>query len=191
MTRNHSGWLLIVFVLAAQNTAEPADKVLDNLQGEWSVVSLVKHGGKISINKERLEQMNVAIKGDELSIDKYWQLQIKSYDPTTKKAEGYLDGDPGHRFSLVLRPDQTPKEIDLRISGLIPKEREEDLEGLEKYYLENKLFRWRGIYTLDGDTLTICYEERNINELPIRPTNFSGKESEDHVLLVLKRKKSQ
>ena len=152
---------------------------------------MTKHGGKVSIPQELLDQTRVSIDDEELRINKYWQLLPKNYNPNTKQAEGYLDGDPGYRYSIVLRPEENPKQIDLLVTGLVPQSEEAELTPSEIELLRSKQVRHSGIYSLNGDTLTICFDEYSTSREANRPTNFSGREAEDHVLLVLKRKPAE
>ena len=88
----------------------------------------------------------------------------------------------------MLRPEENPKQIDLLIIGILPQSEEDELSPSELDLLRKQQVRHAGIYSLDGDKLTICFDEYSVNHEARRPTNFSGKESEDHVLMVLKRK---
>jgi uncharacterized protein (TIGR03067 family) len=46
---------------------------------------------------------------------------------------------------------------------------------------------WKGIYALDGDTLTIC---DNAENLKARPTSFDAKSGSGYVLVTFGRAKS-
>ena len=78
-----------------------------------------------------------------------------------------LDG-LGPEMTVKLAPDQKPKAIDLANTGI---------EGKETTL---------AIYELDGDTLKICWSEKDPDH---RPSEFTGKESSGQTLLVLKRAK--
>jgi uncharacterized protein (TIGR03067 family) len=82
---------------------------------------------------------------------------------------------PGPVFAFKLDPKSTPKRIDLTLTTqhLAP------LEGI--FFLEGQT----GIYSLDGDTLKICY---GLPDRP-RPSQFATKLGDPYVLLVLKRAK--
>lgn len=188
LLRSLSVCLTLGFLIASPATLLSADKDLGHLEGNWSLSSMTKHGGKVSISETLLSQTKVSIADDELRMDKYWQLLPKNFNPQTKTAEGYLDGDPGYRYSIVLRPEKNPKQIDLLVTSLIPQSEEADLSSSELDLLRKKQVRHVGIYSLDGDKLTICFDEYSVNHKAMRPTNFSGEETEDHVLMVLKRK---
>ncbi|WP_145448186.1 TIGR03067 domain-containing protein [Gimesia panareensis] len=186
--RSLSVCLTLGFLFASPATLLSADNELSSLEGNWSLSSMTKHGGKVSIAQKLLGQTKVSIDDNELRMNKYWQLLPRNYNPKTKTAEGYLDGHPGHRYSIVLHPEENPKQIDLQITGILPQSEEDELSPAERDLLRNNQVRHAGIYSLDGDKLTICFDEYSVNHKASRPTNFSGKESEDHVLMVLKRK---
>lgn len=180
--------LTLGFLIASPATLLSADKALSRLEGNWALSSMTKHGGKVSIAETLLSQTKVSIDDDELRMNKYWQLLPRNYNQKTKTAEGYIGGDPGYRYSIVLRPEENPKQIDLLIIGILPQSEEDELSPSELDLLRKQQVRHTGIYSLDGDKLTICFDEYSVNREARRPTNFSGKESEDHVLMVLKRK---
>lgn len=180
--------LSLGFLIASPATLLSADKTPGSLEGNWSITSMTKHGGKVSIPQKLLGQTKVSLDDDELRMNKYWQLLPKNYNPKTKTAEGYLDGHPGYRYCIVLRPEENPKQIDLLIIGILPQSEEDELSPSELDLLRKQQVRHTGIYSLDGDKLTICFDEYSVNREARRPTNFSGKESEDHVLMVLNRK---
>jgi uncharacterized protein (TIGR03067 family) len=70
--------------------------------------------------------------------------------------------------TFELDPTQKPKTIDLV-----------DVDVEKKRLI-------RGIYFLEGDTLTVCYREAEKGE---RPTEFATKPDSGFVLFVLKREK--
>jgi uncharacterized protein (TIGR03067 family) len=85
---------------------------------------------------------------------------------------GTLTSDDGKRKEKVgsykIDPSKKPKAIDLTYTAN---------EGKE---------RTSAIYELDGDTLKICWSEKDPDH---RPTEFTGKEGSGQTLMVLKRKK--
>ena len=70
------------------------------------------------------------------------------------------------KLTLKINPAKDPREFDL-------------LAG-ERVVI-------RGIYKLDGDTLTACYP--NSTEVPDRPKQFSAAKGEKQILLTLKKDK--
>ncbi|MCH5377367.1 MAG: TIGR03067 domain-containing protein [Planctomycetes bacterium] len=172
----------MLFVATSSTYAQ--DNVIESLQGEWTLLSMTKHGGKVTIDEIRLAESSVVIKGDELSMNKYWQLLPRNYNPETKTAEGYLDGDPGYRFSIEFGPKAN--QMDLIVKGLVPASAEDDLSDSEKEVFRDGTARFAGIYSLKGETLTICFDEKVPSQ---RPTHFSGKEGSDQVRVMLERKK--
>jgi uncharacterized protein (TIGR03067 family) len=70
------------------------------------------------------------------------------------------------QLTLKFNPDKNPREFDL--------------------FVEGKLLL-KGIYKLDGDTLTACYPTNP--EAPERPKAFSGAQGSNQVLLTAKRSK--
>jgi uncharacterized protein (TIGR03067 family) len=78
------------------------------------------------------------------------------------------DGKKKEKHTFKLDPSQKPKAIDLANTGIEDKE------------------TTLGIYELDGDTLKICWSEKDPDH---RPTNFVGDENSGQTLMVLKRVK--
>src|SRR5262245_21493419 len=70
------------------------------------------------------------------------------------------------KITLRLNPNETPKEFDLLVDGKL-------------------LFK--GIYKLDGDTLTACYPDSD--DARERPKEFSGAAGRKQVLLTAKKSK--
>ena len=77
-----------------------------------------------------------------------------------------LQGLEDAKFTLKLNPDKNPREFDL----------------LDK---EGKVFL-KGIYKLDGNTLTACYANK-LDDALKRPKEFSGAEGRNQVLLTAKK----
>lgn len=186
MSRMFVVCLMCSLFFAATDPADAQDKVIESLQGEWTVNTLTKHGGKVSVDEKRLAETNVSIEGNELIVDKYWTLHARNYNPKTKTSEGYLAADSGYRFSIELGPKAN--QVDLIVKGLVPAEAEDDLSPEVKEVLEQGTARFKGIYSLKGNTLTICFDEKVPSQ---RPTQFSGKEGTDHVRLMLERKSGE
>ena len=80
------------------------------------------------------------------------------------------DGKPLYAGTVQMDPSAKPAAIDF-----------EHKEGA----LKGKA--WKGIYTLDGDTLTICDNAPNLNKG--RPTTFEIKSGSGYVLITFKRAK--
>jgi uncharacterized protein (TIGR03067 family) len=76
---------------------------------------------------------------------------------------------PASKFSFVLDPSKKPKAIDL-----VP------LDGLWKG------LKMRGIYRIEGDTLTICFHDWSAES---RPKEFAAPKGTTLVLMTLKRTK--
>jgi uncharacterized protein (TIGR03067 family) len=72
------------------------------------------------------------------------------------------------KITVQLNPEETPKEFDLLVDG--------------KVFL-------KGIYKLDGDTLTACYPSGA--DARGRPKEFSGAEGRRQVLLTAKKDKGK
>jgi uncharacterized protein (TIGR03067 family) len=173
--------------MLAFRTAESADANLKPLQGEWSLASMTFYG--IKVEQEYLKQTTLTVAGDQLTFDKFWHLECKNpIDPVTKSAEGYLNGDPGIRFQVVVRPDQKDGQIDLILSGLVPATEEADLPPEEKALLRERKILNKGIYRVEGDQLTICWEEWSPDGNSSRPADFTAKEGSNRFLMVLKKK---
>jgi uncharacterized protein (TIGR03067 family) len=87
---------------------------------------------------------------------------------------------------VTLRPEATPKEIDLpamtakAISRTVTRPRA--LPGIDR--MEVPVLP--GIYKLEGGRLTICY---NAGEKPIRPIQYASSERSGNTLIVLERNK--
>ena len=80
------------------------------------------------------------------------------------------DGKPLYAGTVRVNPSAKPAAIDL-----------ENTEGVVKGKA------WKGIYRLDGDTLTICDNEPNLAER--RPTVFEAKSGSGYVLITFRRAK--
>lgn len=80
------------------------------------------------------------------------------------------DGKPLYRGTTRVDPSKKPVAIDF-----------EHAEG----NLKGKA--WKGIYALDGDTLTICDNAQNLDR--DRPAAFEAKSGSGYVLITLKRAK--
>lgn len=85
----------------------------------------------------------------------------------------YDTGD-GHEWQYHLNASTSPKQIDFR--GEV-----ETRDGTKQTQ------RRLGIYSLDGDTLRICYDTVEPVEEIRRPTDFSAEERSGRILLVLRR----
>jgi uncharacterized protein (TIGR03067 family) len=113
----------------------------ERIQGNWMLISGEHRGNAFS--DEIVKAVCLEFSGDMLST--------KNKDRISKA-------------KFKLRPDTTPKEIDLDLDGRVG----------------------RGIYKLDGDALTILHSEVE----DARPTAFDPKQTPRLTLLVLKRGKS-
>ena len=80
------------------------------------------------------------------------------------------DGKPLYAGTVRVNPSAKPAAIDF-----------ENTEGVAKGKA------WKGIYRLDGDTLTICDNEPNLAER--RPTVFEAKSGSGYVLITFRRAK--
>ena len=78
------------------------------------------------------------------------------------------DGQKKEKHAYKLDPSRKPKAIDLTKTGI---------EGRETTL---------GIYELDGDTLKLCWSEKDPDH---RPTRFAGDEDSGQTVVVLKRAK--
>jgi uncharacterized protein (TIGR03067 family) len=109
------------------------------VQGEWELVSGARHGK--AFPEEVVKRVTLVFEKDAL---------------TTK------NGDRSSVARFTLKPDTTPKGIDLDMEGSVGE----------------------GIYALEGDELRILHGE--VGEA--RPKGFDGEGAERLTLLVLRRK---
>jgi uncharacterized protein (TIGR03067 family) len=92
-----------------------------------------------------------------------------------------------HEHSEVLKGDQWTAYHGDKIAAqqtfrLIPTKSPKTIDIFDT----NKTLLWRGIYSLDGDTLTICFRQPDKGE---RPTEFLSRPGSGSVMLVMKRAK--
>ena len=80
------------------------------------------------------------------------------------------DGKPLYAGSVRVDPSAKPAAIDFELT-------EGELKGKT----------WKGIYALDGDTLTTCDNAPNLDKG--RPTAFEAKSGSGYVLIMFKRSK--
>ena len=182
--------LLLILIVVTANAALSAEPGPDQFEGQWTLLSMTNNG--IEIPDENLQQTRVSVAKGHLSFDKFWRIACKNpIDPVTKTAEGYLEGLPGLRYELAITPNREPGEIDLTVSSLIPAEEERDEKTNIKGLIQKRLIRASGIYTLNGDKLTICWHEWSIDHGSSRPTDFTAKPNSDRILVVLQRKEQK
>lgn len=82
--------------------------------------------------------------------------------------EFWKDGKLVHKGKYVLEPDVEPPTINFH-------HRHGDLKDKS----------WKGIYSLDGDTLKICHNAPNLEK--DRPAAFESKRDSEHVLITFSR----
>jgi uncharacterized protein (TIGR03067 family) len=132
--------------LATERADNPKDRdeyrgvvIATELEGTWSVTSMVYNGGKNEVTEE-------------------WTFQgIQLIQSSNGKELG--------RGTFQAIPLKKLSEIDIT---------SEASEGKPQ----------KGVYRIEGDTLTICLDALMKD---IRPTGFDAKKGSDHLLLVLKR----
>jgi uncharacterized protein (TIGR03067 family) len=129
-------------LLLAADEAKEKQRMSDQekVQGTWAMVSGDRNGKPLP--DEVIKHVQLIFAGDKL---------------TTKHKDRATDA------KFKLRPEPTPKEIDLDLDGSVG----------------------RGIYDLEGDNLKILHGEVGNP----RPTTFDVKEPSGLTLLVLKREK--
>ena len=150
----------LAFAAGCQKSATPPEDAT-NIQGKWKPVS-VKAFGK-EVPTEKLEQGRLVVEGDKLS---------------------FMTGDRHEEsFSFTLDPSKNPKEIDMTAL---------DREGQPVVRRETsndpgtKDVR-KGIYSLEGDNLKICFPD---DAKSPRPTSIDNPAGED-VVITLQRQKEK
>ncbi|MCI0486613.1 MAG: TIGR03067 domain-containing protein [Blastocatellia bacterium] len=99
----------------------------------------------------------------ELSGSKQDEGEIRRLKPVMVKGSEWT-APTGDKFTFKLNPTRSPKELDLQAE------------------MDSKVKTWRGIYKLEGNTLTFCRSQGPEGE---RPKEFRGGERE--ILIVFKR----
>jgi len=143
-----SARIVLPFLAVALVAADPprdAKKELEQLQGEWTIVSLENRGQKVA--EETVKDMKLTVKGEEWKVTR--------------------DGTTVADVTFKLDPSKDPKAIDMTFK----------VNGEEAAL--------KGIYKLDGDTLTLC---RTMSPDAGRPTEFKTS-ADGGVLTVWKRAK--
>jgi uncharacterized protein (TIGR03067 family) len=135
----------VIFLIAADLPAlQDAKKELEQLQGDWTMISQESKGQKVP--GEIAKQFKLTIKGDQ------WTVTLP-------------DGSE-NKMTIKIDPSMNPKTIDLMIKA------------------GNTEVNSRGIYKLEGDTLTLCRTLGNVE----RPKEFKTT-AEAGGLMVWKRVK--
>jgi uncharacterized protein (TIGR03067 family) len=136
--------LAALFLVAAAGPVEDAKKELDQLQGEWVMVSQEQRAKKLP--DESAKQHTLTVKGGQWTV---------TTSPGAKPIE----------FTITIDPSKNPKEMDLTVKA-------------------NDKVISRGIYKLEGDTLTLCRTQGDRE----RPKELKTTEKEG-ILTVWKRAK--
>ena len=159
-------FVAVGFLIAADAAQENATKKeMEKLQGTWQLVAaeIFRAGSAFKGPKEEVELEKVIIKGDN------WTLRREAVGD--KKSGLEIKEGSEERARYHLGATKEPKTIDLVWT-----------DG------DRKGQTFPGVYSLEGDTLKICYAR----EGSVRPTGFTAeatKQIKDHcVLMVLKRK---
>ena len=151
-------------VIDQARVKQAAKAEMERLQGTWQLVAVEVFGQGRSFKgpKEEVALEKVIIKGDNRTLRRA-KVVVKS---------GIERKETEQQARYELDPTKKPKTIDLVWT-----------DGDEKRKT------YPGIYSLEGDTLKICYAR----EGTVRPPGFTAeatKEIKDHcVLMVLKREK--
>ncbi len=159
---------VVIFVCAGLTwswaiESDPEEKAF---QGDWSVL--------------KLESPGPIPPGEE----------IKKFKVTFKKNEMILDmglGDEKVNMTFTLDSKKSPKWMDVYADA-----DRFDEEKDEKKGDKNKKYKVQGIYTLEGDRLTICLAGPPSDKVADRPSEFVAKKLEgdkEQVIMVLERKK--
>ena len=122
---------------------------------------------------EELIQGTWTVVSREMAGKKTPDAEIKAWPKWIIK-DGTITADDGKKKEVIpykLDPSKKPKAIDLTMELAI------DGKGKKTYPY---------IYELDGDTLKLCWSEKDPDH---RPTEFTGKEDSGQTLMVLKRAK--
>jgi uncharacterized protein (TIGR03067 family) len=141
----------------AEKKIEIESKERQLLQGKWRPISAVADGQKAPM--EMLEGGLVTFEGDQMIS------QVE--DEVTEICR------------ITLNPMESPKAIDLAVL-------DENGTLLELKDSKNQSIPWirKGIYTIDGDTLTVCTPA--VLEVP-RPTQFDALEGTGLTVMTFQR----
>jgi RNA polymerase sigma factor (sigma-70 family) len=136
----------------------------ERLQGIWKIVSTVDDGSQRKPQEQAVD----------LWVIKDRTILVKARSKDATRFQGCA------RFRLD--PMATPRRIDLTE----PRVEEDllDLQALDKH-LEDPDHRAEGVYSIDGDTLTICVARKKRE----RPSTFESRKGSDRVLWIFKREK--
>lgn len=171
------------------STSAAAEKELKQMQGEWTVSSLTVKG--VEIPARFAGQSRVTIHGRMLTIDRLWWRVFPRPGDAARTGDELPVGEyPGRALIIDLHPEGDLKALDLTLAAVLPVDDEEpELTPGEVNAIRNQRIRHKGIYSLEGDELRICWGEWSGQSL--RPTAFSAEADSNRLLLVLTRKKSQ
>lgn len=178
--------VILCFATVIRAHADDAKPVATaSLEGDWALVSMEDNG--LVIPKEKCEKTKAIIRGKQMILDQYWHPVFTKVDLKTGKGDGYLEGNPGKIYTLDLVPSEGDSAIDFVLKGVHPKKAESDLSPDEMEALRGGLVRSKGIYNLNGDTLTMSWGDWTQEKGSKRPVSFTGKASSHQVLLVFRR----
>jgi uncharacterized protein (TIGR03067 family) len=148
----------------ADDAQEAAKKVSDQLQGTWKVVSVIADGEQLP--KKELEGVQITFKRDKMT----------QRDPKGGREEWTYDVDPS----------KEPKIFNMTESREVfttGKRGENTGKGKGKGRIVKEI--WPGIYTLEGEKLTLCVNHAS----GTRPKGFESSPGSHVVLMVLERQK--
>lgn len=173
----------------AANSGDPGDDELvkaSGLAGIWSLQSMTWNG--ISVPEEQCRQTTMTIDGHQLSIDKYWNIYFSSVDPVNFKAEGGFSDTTGFECAIRVRPNQSPKSIDLTLNGVGTPGQESELNDEERILIQSGKLMYRGIYDINGDELKLCWDDNAGDASSVTPEDFTAGESSGRTLCIFRRK---
>jgi len=156
--------VLLGLTTASMAVADDVEDEANRLKGTWAAVEGVRNGKALS--KEELARVKISFTGPENKPLLCFRVDLSSVLPSETPNANCV--------SYVLRPDKSPREIDMtRQHGTRPS-------------------NYPGIYELKGDTLKVCANLEPSPDGPprrTRPTKFAAPAGSDLTLITLKKMK--
>ena len=150
---DHIAFVLCIGTMLAIGCAPQKHSVtseIERLQGTWQLVYQQMNGKKLPDEETaKMFHGQMVFAGDKI----HYSVELPGFD---------------FAFAYKLRPEVTPKTIDLEL-----------IDTVDKQGIGQKTF---GIYSLERDTLKICHSKG------VRPKDFDAGDGSHNMLIVLKRK---